>query len=69
MTQVSADLSGCPMYRIRVRQRTWADYRMLSLNEWNRSKGFAGLIRPTYAGANMGHPDWFRLILYCSFRS
>jgi len=21
--------------------------------------GFARLFRPTYAGANMGHPDWF----------
>jgi len=23
--------------------------------------GFARLFRPTYAGANMGHPDGFRL--------
>jgi hypothetical protein len=24
-----------------------------------RSKGFARLIRPMYAWANMGHPSWF----------
>jgi hypothetical protein len=29
-------------------------------DEKNRM-GFARLFRPTYAGANMGHPDWFRL--------
>jgi len=26
-------------------------------------KGFAHPFRPTYAGANMGHPDWLRLEL------
>jgi hypothetical protein len=32
---------------------------MLSLNEWKLWMGFARLFQPTYAGADMGHPDSF----------
>jgi hypothetical protein len=28
----------------------------------------ARIFRPMYAGANMGHPFRFRLVLHCSFR-
>ena len=61
-----SDLDGCPRFALSVRGPKWF-FRMLSL-EGNRtstriSKPWWGLrpvvIRPRYAGANLGHPSDF----------
>jgi hypothetical protein len=57
LTEPSRNWTGAP----RSPQRTWAEndmFRLLLLFDFAKAMvGFAHLIRPTYALANVGHPS------------